>query len=118
FAVSTVSSDKNFLRIGLQNERGPQGRISAECASREMASRSRSEGETLDIGFFTPIEFGNFVTRKSPFLQVSANSQSSDNMGYLIFYTLKSIIIQMIPMVVCDDQNIYFGEVICRIGIG
>lgn len=70
-----------------------------------MAGGQAMDGKTFACyGIFLPVQFGNILFPEPPRFKMLSDSQRANYFADTSFQSFYSLIIQMVPMVVRDDE--------------
>lgn len=117
--VPAVAAEENPLRRSFDDERSPQrpvrpkrtsGKVPRGTAIYRKAAAERS--------LFAPIELRDPLRIETPIFEILAHTQRADDTARAVAQLRYRAVVEMVPMVVCDDQQVDPRHILGFIEIG
>lgn len=107
-SVTAVAADIDLPRGGLQQEGGPQRLIGIQPPAREVTRCQAEDPDSLHwTGILVPVQFDDPLRSESPAFEMFADTQRTDDLSDAVFQFADRTVIEVVPMVVGDDEQIY-----------
>ena len=118
-AVTAVSAHVDLPCRGFQQERCPQRPVGIESASRKVPRRQAVHREPVaERSRFVPVEFDDFLRVETPVFEMLPDAERADDLPDPGFEFGDRTVVEVIPVVMRDDEQIHVGHVAGTVDVG
>ena len=117
--VPAVAAEENPLRRSFDDERSPQRPVRPKRTSGKVPRGTAIYRKTAaERNLFAPVKLRDPLRIETPIFEILAHTQRADDAARAVAQLRYRAVVEMVPMVVCDDQQVDPRHILGFIEIG